>query len=181
MNPQDPVTNREVPSPSLDLEAAKVYAEYLESRMVDELKVLDSLTHRGVAVITTSGALVTLLLAVGSIVLATDISTASVREWPRTLAGLALIGLVVAASFGLAANDTVPKDPPDLARLRDLDYRSGGPLDAVRWVISQRLATLNDWYPKNTTKARHVRRALFVETVAVGLLAGAIVTAGLGI
>jgi hypothetical protein len=174
-------TKRLTSHPSLDFEAGRIYADYLESRMADELKVMDSLTQRGIAVITTAGALVTLLLAAGSLAIGTDIGATDLRVWTKVLAGLAVIGFVFAAGLGLAVNRTTPEDPPDATSIKNLDEPSGDQIKAVAWVIRQRRCTLEDWYPKNTTKAHRLRSALTLEAVAVALLGGAILTAILGV
>jgi hypothetical protein len=166
----------------LEIEAGRTYALYLELRMADELKVMDSITQRGISVITTAGALVTLLIAAGSIALGAGLDgDAALSDLTKGLAILGTIAFAISAAVALSVSVfPLPKDPPDSMAIQELTKPHADAHAAVTWVIKQRRSILKDWFPKNTTKAYRLAVALVFETVAVGCVALAVVAAVLG-
>ena len=133
-----------------------------------------SIEQRALAVITTSGALVSLLVALSALLLG---KTAGLRlhSGPRAALVAAVIAFVAAAIIALMANTPrayLSFAPEDLDRmLREWD--SGGE-DAL-WLVSQAQAE----HLKSAIKA-NARKALLLQT-AVGAEVGAVALIALGV
>lgn len=153
-----------------------LYANYLESRMADELKVMESLTQRGINVIVTSGALVTIFVALSALVTGQDTHALAFTALPTALACVASLLFLVAALFGLAVTLTIPRDPHDRQAIRCMAPPATHE-DAAQWIVEQRRAVLEDWFPKNTTKAGLLDVALVSEALAVAFLAACLIAA----
>jgi hypothetical protein len=98
--------------------AGKVYKGYIEKRLEEEVRRASSLQARGLAIVTTSGVLVTLLFTIGSVTLRSQ-QFAAAENARRTLV-IAAVAFVVAAVCGLISNlprAYVRHSPDDLNQL----------------------------------------------------------------
>ena len=131
---------------------------------------------RGLAVVTTSGTLATLLLGIAALVRGQE---ARVEDSALLLAALAAIAFVVAAGLALAANRPTRAWNVNPERVRDeLRERWGRetpPDRPQQKATATRLAIWRSLRGLSQTKAKLVFAAMIVQGVAVGLLAGAVV------
>jgi hypothetical protein len=134
-----------------------------------------SLEARGLAVITTSGTLVTLLFGVAA--LATKASSFLLSRDLRGTLIAAAVFFVIAGSLAIAANWPVPYyqiEPSSLGILVSPEaWREDGG-DARRELSAARLAELGDARLRNEGKARIVVSAMVAEVVAVVITVAAI-------
>ena len=88
-------------------DAGQVYASLVATRLAEEEGRHRSLQARGLAVVTTSGTLVTLIFAIAQFVLRTRViaKVPDASRWILTIAAVAFVG---AAICGLLAN--IPRD-----------------------------------------------------------------------
>jgi hypothetical protein len=156
----------------------QVYAALVTSRMVEEDKRGSSLQARGLAVVTTSGTLVTLIFAVAQFVPGGRVP-ARIPEASRWLLAIAVAAFVAAAVGGLVTN--VPRL---LARprLEDIitNIESGwsGPVAAAEKTVAvARARQLQELESANDGAARAVLAGLAAEVLAVALAAAAAIVA----
>jgi hypothetical protein len=95
--------------------AGHVYAEFVKKRIEEEERRTSSLQARGLAIVSTSGALVTLLFGIGSITLRSQQYVAPMNVRILLVFGAAVFGL--AAVSGLAANIPRSYAIPDVTDL----------------------------------------------------------------
>ncbi len=154
--------------------AGPVYAAFLATRITEEEKRVVSLQTRGLAVVTTSGTLVTLLIAITKFGLGKD--AAQVPITSRWLVGVATVLFVLAALGGLVANLPRTLGRP---RLEDLVKRMDGSWNdprsgAEKAVALARAKALSEQEQANDGAARAVVAALAAEVLAIGLAAIAV-------
>jgi NADH:ubiquinone oxidoreductase subunit K len=159
---------------------ADEYARVIQEEFADENAALSEFRQRAVGVVTTSGALVTLLT--GLVAIAVGSSS------HRPLSGvsdvfliLAIVAFLVAAGLALYVN--VPKDVSraDIASLRELteDKWDDSPFEASLDVANLRIDELESMRGVNKTHERVLAWAIGAEIVAVfllGLVAFSLVT-----
>ncbi|MEU9631372.1 hypothetical protein ACFZDB_20900 [Streptomyces luteogriseus] len=127
-----------------------------------------SLEARGLAVITGSGTLVTLMLAVAALAMGKE--KQAVSGWPEWILALSVLLFVLAACFGIAVN--APSryfriDPASLSGLITREEWGEPGHDAERELTAARLAELSDARTRNEKKARRVLAAISCQVVGV--------------
>lgn len=151
-----------------DLEVGyKVYAAYLEHLVVDQESRKKSLEERGLSVLTTSAALVSLLF--GLVAVVTGVDDFTLPNAARPPLAIAMVLFVVAAVLGLITN--FPRNYSN-AQAEGLTTMFG-----ERWEDSEPIAqrrvsvTQQQVYAKargvNGDKAKCLFAAMFIEVVAV--------------
>jgi hypothetical protein len=153
------------------------YAEYLKDQLAAEEKRKASLEQRGLAVISSAGALVTLLFALSA--LATKAQPTFVLEQgSKTLLFAAVAVFLLCAVAALATNLPVPyKNVSPAAvkrRLRETPLRDDE--QATRDIALTSVNVLSDAKAKNQAKALVLFAALGLEVIAVALVAVAMGT-----
>ncbi len=135
----------------------------------------ESIERRGLAVVSTSGTLVTALFALGALVAAQD------RYHPPTAALIiilfALVFFVAAAVQGLSTNIVGRYQRIDVERLRKTAHSDLGTLTAVqvrRFTAETNADVLIGARYKNDDKATQLKLAIRLEVIAVLCLAGAV-------
>jgi hypothetical protein len=153
--------------------AGNEYARLIAETLAEERKRKDSLEGRGLQVVTTSGGLVTLLVALSRLA-GVDVVDAA----PRVLIWLSLAAFVAAAVGGLLVNrpatyEEVSAD--ELARLAESeDFWTGPKALGSRRSAEVQVKVLQAARVVNAMKAETVYWAMFIEVVAIGLLAAGI-------
>jgi hypothetical protein len=159
--------------------AGDVYGPLLAEQLVVEMGHKASLEQRGLAVITTSGVLVSLLVALSALVLGRD-SAAFLTGATRALMIAAVIVFVVAAGLGLLVNRPGRYwglGPDDLDRIAAEKMWMADKGEAALLVGQQRVVELRKSMTENDRKAQALQRAITAEVIGVTLVAGAIVVA----
>lgn len=161
--------------PTHDADAGTAYGQLIADQLTEERSRKSSLEARGVAVITTSGTLATLLFA-----LTVGLTAAASFKLPNDAKLpllLALISFVIAATSGLATN--VPliyqePSPQALAKLVDGRYWTApAPLGQLRVAASQ-VTALSAARAANNLKVKLLLVATAAELLAVIFLAWAV-------
>jgi hypothetical protein len=145
-------------------------------RLTEEEKRGSSLQARGLAVVTTSGTLVTLLFAIAKFGLSSE-TPAKIPTASRWLLAAAAVAFVAAAVGGLLANLPRALVRPRLSNLTELiETRWGGPAgSAEKTVALARARQLRELERGNDSAARSVLTGLAAEVVAIALAAAAVV------
>lgn len=157
-----------------DSPGSDVFAELVQELLAAEEKRRDSLEARGGAVITVSGALVTLLLALTALV--TREKTFTLPEAARVRLSFAVVAFVVAALLAIATYIPQPAritDPAQLSELLPTMWDRGSDF-ALKKVTATRLEQLATMQSANDRKARALLGAISAQVVAVLLLAWAV-------
>lgn len=155
----------------------EVYASFVERELEDQRASKASIEQRGIAVVTTSGILVTLLFGLAALV--TESENFVVPEKSRPWLYLALLGFVVAAGAALITN--LPRNlesartygPKSLDRLIRLRW-DDSPRAAKRRIALTRLGLLHSYKKVNNFKGRVLIAAVIAEVVAVAAVAVAV-------
>jgi hypothetical protein len=153
----------------------KTYAEFIEAELKAERERRATYEVRGQALITTSGALVTLLVGVAAVV-----KTAATARFPPSVpvaVGAALLLFAIAAGCGVLAgwnrHYAVAK-ATTLARMLT-DHWTDDEVDARNNVASLLVTTLSTLRSANEFKARWVAIGLVVQVVALVALGVAVI------
>jgi hypothetical protein len=152
------------------------YEELLEQELEDQTARKASLEQRGLAVITTAGAVVTLLFGLGALATKAH-STFSLPADARLPLAAALAVFFLAALFALATNlpmhyETVTSEAIDARLRRNLE--ADDVASTRRRLALTRVKELRDAKTKNTRKARLLFAAMCCEVVGVALVAMAV-------
>lgn len=151
--------------------AGPVLSEMIREQLAEERHRKDSLEQRGMAVITSSGILVALLLGIAGI--ATKDLLVTLPDLAKWSAGSALFLFAGAAIFGLWTNWAYKIDEPDVEQARELvntrwdDEAS----NAERFVAKSYLTSIMSYRTKGKKKADRLLVALILEAVAIVALA----------
>jgi hypothetical protein len=159
-------------APSTAGTVGEVCRDLLDDQFGVESAKKESLETRGLAVITTSGTLVTLLLALASVITKTGGLTPSLG--PRLLLLAALVAFVISATLGIYCNAPLHMkelDPGSLGGLTDEDVWMEPGYHAQRELSLAQLEILATQRGANEIKARVLLMAASVEVAAV-LLTG---------
>lgn len=151
--------------------AGPVLSEMIREQLAQERHRKESLEQRGMAVITSSGVLVALLLGIAGIATKNLLGTLpTVAIWS---AGVALVLFAGAAIFGLWTNWAYETDEPDLEQAEDLVKTrwSDEAQDAERYVAKSYLTSVASYRAKGDKKARRLLVALTLEAAAIVALA----------
>jgi uncharacterized membrane protein (DUF106 family) len=153
----------------------EVYAEYIKDEYEAEDARKNSLEQRGVGVITTSGALVTLVFALVAVVIGGEhFRLPSEAHIPLYFA----LGFFVAAVL-IAIGTNVPRrfqrvDPTDLDEVVNTDRWNDSVSDAFREVAATRLKELKSSQQRNQETAKLLIFAMLFEVLAICSVAAAV-------
>jgi hypothetical protein len=158
--------------------AGQIYAGLVTTRLTEEEGRGRSLQARGLAVVTTSGTLVTLIFAVAQFVLRGRV-VAMVPSASRWLLGIAAVTFVGAAIGGLLAN--IPHDmgrpsSSDIAEKLNSEWGKQAAA-AEKTVALDRVRHLQKLEGVNDAAAWAVLAGLAAEVLAIALAAAAVVVA----
>jgi hypothetical protein len=158
--------------------AGDVYFATIGEELQKERDRKASLEQRALAVITSSGVLVSLLFGFQAVVRkpAGPDQPAGVR----VLLAASLVCFVAAVLLGLTANRPVDHRPlgvkTDLRRMVGDDFWSAGADSARRGIAAYRVEEIDLWRDNNKTKASILQRAIQAESLAIALLAASVAT-----
>jgi hypothetical protein len=160
--------------------SGQAYTDLIGQQLTEERASKTSIEQRGTAVITTSGTLVTLLLAIAALV--TSGKALTLGTLPKLPLGLSLVAFVIAAILGILTN--FPRSSYQEAKLDDIQplVDSSAEWKASFAVGSQdtaaaSLAILRALRAVNKDKVEWLRMAMYAEIAAIGLLAVAAILA----
>jgi hypothetical protein len=148
-----------------------VFPEFVKDLLAVEDKRRETLEARGASVITVSGTLVTLLVALGAFV--TNRQGFVLSDTTRAPLSVAVIAFVVAALLGIVTYIPQPvrvTDPNALAELLP-EYWPKGKEFALKKITATRLDQLASLQKSNDWKAGALLAAVAGQVVAVGALA----------
>jgi hypothetical protein len=150
----------------------EVYNELIAEHLERQAKRKASIEQRGLAVISTSGALVTLQFALVAVI--TDQDSFSLTGPERTVLGLSLLAFVAAAVLGLLTNITRSYAYVSTRQLEELTRPTswqGSRSEAQRRIARVRVRMLRSARTNNGAKAKLLRYAIATEVAAVAFLA----------
>jgi hypothetical protein len=153
---------------------SSVYAEYIKDQLAEQDARKESIEKRGLAVITTSGTIVSLLFALVAVLTGADEYTLPTDAEPWL--GAALIAFVLAALAGIVANLPLlylAVEAPELRRLLD-EFWDNDPVVAEKRVAATQLKVLTRAKSMNAFKGWILVGAVLAELAAVAFLAVAI-------
>jgi hypothetical protein len=151
-----------------------VFAELVSELLAAEERRQASLEARGSAVITVSGALVTLLLALAALV--TEEQTFTLPDAARDRLSLAVVAFVLAALLAIATyapQAARVTDPAELAKVLPTIWDRGTDF-ALKKATATRIDQLTTTQAANDRKARALLAAVAAQVVALLLLAWAV-------
>ncbi|MEU4574664.1 hypothetical protein [Nonomuraea sp. NPDC023979] len=148
------------------------YHALLIDQLADERAKKNSFEQRGIAVISTSGTLVTITL--GFVALATRTQTYVLGATVVVLLVVALAGLILAAVTGLVVNLPARLPVVDVDDLRTAD-EGGDDLETARTEHEILALVLTGLRQVNRRRARILFAALLVEVTALTVMAAAVV------
>jgi hypothetical protein len=155
--------------------ASDRYWELVKEQLAEERARKNSLEQRGVAVITSAGALVTLLF--GLTALATKAANYILPDLGRVLLVGAGVLFLLAGVLAIAVNWAVSYSEVTPEGLRDLQSAdwSGDESAAAKEVVAAWTDIIEVARSKNGQKGRYLRAAMLSELVALTLVAAAVV------
>jgi hypothetical protein len=155
--------------------AGAFYAALISEQLETERNRKASLEQRGVMVITTAGALVTLLFALGALVSGTeDYTPPSIAKAFLLLALTFFLGASIAALGTNAVRNYSEADVDALQNLLNEQYWKGREEIGERRSAELRLTVLRTARSINEQKAKTLRTAMGAEVAAVVCVASAI-------
>jgi hypothetical protein len=152
-----------------------VIAPLLEKQLEDESSSKSSLEQRGVAVISTSGVLVSLLFGLSAIVTANK--DFALPEASRVLLVVALVLFVLAAVGGIVSNSPRPYpqvQTSEFERFVSEQIWYACPEQTNRQIAEAQVCILKGSRERNKSKARALYVAIITQILAVAVLATAI-------
>jgi hypothetical protein len=154
-------------------EAGPIFAEFLANELKSERERRATLDQRGIAVVTSSSTLVTLLSGLVAFI---GLRGGTPKPGIATLVALALslLSFVIAAFYGLATNRSQTYTSLDERSLRLLreDDAWNLPPNRARWLIYGENVTMMQMLRSgNNQKSRLVNRALSAQLSALAFLA----------
>jgi hypothetical protein len=161
-----------MPSDSSPPIAGDLYGELIREHFEHQADRKTSLEQRGLAVISTSAALVTLQFALVALVV--DRQTLALSGLERAALGASLALFVSAAVLGLLTNMTRSYTYVSTRQLDNLtkkDRWEASPVQARRRIARARVRMLRAARARNRTKAKLLRYAIVSEVAAVAALA----------
>ena len=157
--------------------SGSVYEKYVESALEYEKDRKASLEQRGVAVVTSSAVLVTLIF--GFATFAAGKGNIDPGPAPRTLLAVGLAGFLVAILFGLSVSHPLSKhyEPVAVASLKQAvdaaNWDRFSATEAARRVSEIRVEHIDAWRDGNGRKAMRLYVAGILQGVSVVLVASA--------
>jgi hypothetical protein len=171
------LTEQPPPAPAPDPAAAagSVYGTVIADLLKAEDQRKSSFEQRGIAIITTSGVLVSLVFALGTAVTSADAFTVS--AFSRALLVAALVLFVTAAVAGIVANYPVHYEliaQADLRRLVSPEVWDGDAGTAARRVAEVSVTVLERARRNNQLKGRALLVGMVAEIAAVAAVAASV-------
>lgn len=168
----NPAPNQNQPEATV----ADAFEALLGDLIPDERVRKDSLESRGVGIMTSSGTLVTLLLALSAVV--TQAKDYRPSGSVLTLLAISAIVFVMAAALSTYNNSPARYLEIDASSLRTLT--AAGTWDAAgsearRQIAAARLEILRNWQEVNQSRARILTFAMFLEIAGILVAATAVV------
>jgi hypothetical protein len=155
--------------------AGDVYAEVIDELLEHERSRKASLEQKALAVITSSGVLVTLLFGFSSL---TKTQQAPIPLGARILLLAALVGLLVAILVSLGINRPVDFRPlgvkTDLHEMTTEALWTADAAGARRAIAVFRVKEIDHWREQNGRKAGLLQNAIIAESAGVALLAATV-------
>jgi len=157
--------------------ASEIFARVIDTELEQERVRTVSLEQRAIAVVTSSGVLVSLVFGFGAVVKrqghATHLPTSA-----RVLLAAALLAFVLAAVMSLMVNR--PRAYRPLGVKSDLQPMVAElwaiPADkALRSIAEFRVGEVDRWRDNNKIKATYLQRAIAIECSGIGLLAASMI------
>jgi hypothetical protein len=149
-------------------EALTILSSAIDNELEQARERAASLEQRAIAVITTSGVLVSLIFGFSALIKGREITHLPVA--PKALLSIALISFVVAAFASLFT-----------IKPRGYPVKSDWEKALREWIMSARdartsianlhLREIGHWQGTNDTKARYLASAIAVECIGIGFLA----------
>jgi hypothetical protein len=152
------------------------YVQFVTDLLAAEQARIDRMEARGLAVVTTSGTLATLLLAIAALVVKRQ--GVHIDKSALALAALASLAFVVAAGLGIAANR--PRrawdvSPGAIAEQMQDRWGRASPRDSPdQKVTATRVEIWKSLRELSQSKAKSVFAAMTVEAMAIALLTAAV-------
>jgi hypothetical protein len=156
--------------------ASAAVVKFLEAQLAEERATKKSLEERALSVITTSGGITTLLLALGALV--TDSDTFELPDAARFLLVLALAAFVAAAILALIVNApaTYAEVTTDsLDAIVTPEAMNAPAVEADQQLSAAQVGVIKASRAKNADKANLLRRAVLVEIAGIACVAAAVV------
>lgn len=156
--------------------ASATVMQLVEDQLTEERSTKTSLEGRAISVITSSGALATLLFALAALV--TDAETFVLPGLPRWLLVAALLAFLAAAMFALrtARPDAYQEVTVDSLRDAIAPAAMSAPVDAGEASVAAVLVDIIEAARKrNGEKARYLRNAVWCQAAGAVILAIAVV------
>ena len=156
-------------------EVGDAFSQLISDQLVEERARKTSLEQRGVGVITTSGALVTLLFGLSALV--SNNQQWVLPDYVRPILALAVLLFLVASVLGLATNWTLSYIEVESVGMRDLatpGHWQTVPAEAARLAAEARIDIIEGFRSKDEIKAWVLRAAIGAEIAAVGVVAIAV-------
>ena len=143
----------------------------LDDLIANERAKKSSMETRGLAVITSSGTLVTLLLALSALATKADgFAPTTTERWLLLLGGAAFVVAAAGGLFSHAPTNYLDIDPQSLAQMAQAEVWSTVGEDAALAIALGRIAVLNDMRRRTEIKARVLVTATVCEVLAVLLV-----------
>jgi len=154
--------------------AGSVYAQLIGEQVTEERQIKASLEQRGITVITTSAALVSLLFGLAAVVTANKHFV--LPALGRVLLVLALLCFLAAAVQGIRTNWILSYEVAvdDLKRLASPQWWDRPSSPAERRAAEVRIAILESARAANDQKAALLQQAMVCEVAAVFFVAAAV-------
>jgi hypothetical protein len=158
-------------SPANLATASAVYGDLLKELLADEQAAKASLEQRGLAVVSSAGALVTLLL--GIVGLAYNVNRVSTPVVARWLLLLSVFAFVVAGILGILTNKPMGYEvfgQDALSKMVEKRYWNG-PKEVGAWRVARlQVRLVGNARAQNAKKAHRLRQAIWAGDVVFCLL-----------
>jgi hypothetical protein len=156
----------------MPLNAGEAYGQLIDDQLAEERARKTSIEQRGVGVITTSGALVTLLFGLSA--LATKSQSFVLSDPARWTLLIAVVLFLAASVLGLATNWALSYfevTVPSMRTLVEPEGWSEEATEAARQAAEARVDIIESFRSNNQMKGWMLRAAMGVEILAVATLA----------
>ena len=158
------------------VKGSEIFAAVIDGELLKERDRTFSLEQRAMAVVTSSGVLVSLVFGFGALIRGQAGPHLPIAS--RGLLGLALLAFVLAAVMSLLTNRPRAYRPLGVqADLRKMVSELWGISadGALHSIAEYRVGEVDRWRDNNKAKAAHLQRAIALECSGIGLLAASIV------
>jgi hypothetical protein len=159
-----------------DVSASVVFAAAIDNELQQERVRTASLEQRAMAVVTSSGVLVSLVFGFGALIKGQR--GPHLPLGTRVLLASALIAFVVAAVMSLLTNKPRAYKPlgvkADLEKMVTEYWHISGQ-NSRRSIAEFRVGEVDRWRDNNKIKAAYLQRAIAIECIGIGLLAASMI------